>query len=344
MNKSIDIHKYCGAIHIHTVNSDGTGSVSDIAKAANRCGLSWIIITDHNNLDIEEGYIDGVLVIKGEEISSEYGNHYLAFGIDNFIEPSDNCEKNIIKVRENGGFGFAAHPDESVNRKNKYKPLRWTDKNNIPDGVEIWNWFSQWADNYNSNNIFSVIYSYIFKNNLVKRPASDTIKWWDCLNNSSDKIIPAIGGTDAHAMRVRYIIPVTIFPYKFMLNTIVNEIYLDCPLSSDFNIAKEQILSALKSGNNVIANKSVCKKIPEIYVLNSDSFAGCGGSISKDENTFLYVENSVISNIKILKDGIEIHNCKAKSCKLKISQTGKYRVQVEMNKRGFAYSNPIIVK
>lgn len=345
MNKTICTNKYCGAIHIHTVASDGTGNVRDIVNAAKRNGLSWIIITDHNCFDAEEGYIDGVLVIKGEEISLDCGNHYIALGINKYIEPSDNCLENINSVRENGGFGFAAHPNESEMRKNEHRPLRWSDKNNIPDGVEIWNWFSQWADNYNSENIFGIIYSYIFKNNLVKRPDCETLGWWDSMNNSSGSIVPAIGGIDAHAMKIRkYIIPVTIFPYNFMLNTIVNEVYLRNPLSKDFDIAKAQILNALKNGNNVIANKSVCKNIPEIYISNSNTFAICGESLYKDENTFLNIESPSSSNIKIFKDGVEIAEIKAKSCKFKLSQTGRYRVQVEINRRGFAYSNPIIVK
>lgn len=326
-------YKYQGAIHIHTINSDGSGDVETIAKSAKIAGLSWIIITDHNNTDVSEGIINGVYVIKGEEISPNDKNHYLALDINKLIIPSDNCQENVDAVRMNGGFGFAVHPDESESRKNTARPIRWTDKNIIPDGIEIWNWFSQFADNYNDKNIFSVIYAYLFKNNLVKKPNKETIQWWDSLNNQTENIVPAIGGIDAHALKYsKYIIPVTIFPYKDMFRTIVNEIQLDEILNENFEIAKKQILNALKSGKNIIANKSVYKIIPNIYV----SVEG--------NSKYLNVECGKISNIKIYRNGIEIQNTLSKSFKLELIQAGKYRAEIEINGKGFAYSNPILIK
>ena len=326
-------YKYQGALHIHTVYSDGSGDVESIAKAAKNAGLSWIIITDHNNMDVSEGIIDGIYVLKGEEISPQESNHYLAFGIDKLIPPSENCQENIDAVRLNNGFGFAAHPDESDCRKNEYKPIRWIDKNIIPDGVEIWNWFSQFADYYNGKNIFNVIYSYLFKNNLVIKPHCETLSWWDNLNNQTENIVPAIGGIDAHALKYsKYIVPVTIFPYKDMLKTIVNEICLDKPLSNDFETAKNQIFNALKSGDNIIFNKSVYNIVPNIYT-------SLEGGIK-----YLNVECGKISYIKIFLNGREINSNKTKKYKFVIPEIGKYRVEVEINRKGFAYSNPITIK
>ena len=110
--------KYRGAIHIHTLKSDGCGDIESITKAAKKAGLSWIIITDHNYYDNEEGIYNGVYVIKGEEISPKKENHYLALGINNQIELNDNPQTYIDEVRKQNGFGFAAHPDECVERKN----------------------------------------------------------------------------------------------------------------------------------------------------------------------------------------------------------------------------------
>ena len=213
---TLQLNKYnsVGAIHIHSVYSDGTGNVDLISKAAKKAGLDWIIVTDHNSFDIEEGIYNGVYVIKGEEISPKNENHYLALGINEYIQPNANAKHNIEAVKLNGGFGFAAHPEESDCRQNSHQPIKWTNKNIIPDGVEIWNWFSEWADNLNDGNVFSLIYSYLFKNKLVKSANSNVLFWWDNLNNASEKIVPAIGGIDAHALKIKdYIIPVTIFPY-----------------------------------------------------------------------------------------------------------------------------------
>lgn len=343
-NKDSRVH-LTGAIHIHSCYSDGTGDINKITKAAQKTGLSWIIISDHNNFDIKEGIINGITVIKGEEISPDNGNHCLALGINKFIPLTYDSQININSVRSNGGFAISAHPDESETRKNSNKPLRWLDKNIIPDGVEIWNWFSQWADNYDSSNIFKIAYAYLFRNRLVTKPNKETIQWWDKLNENSEKIIPAICGVDAHALKIKdYIIPVTIFPYEQMFKTILNEIIINEPLSETFEIRKNQILQAIKSGKNTIINKIVSKNIPEIYISNEKEIAYSGDFICLDKNTYLNYNSNKKSDIFVFKDGKEYFTDKTDNLKIKITETGKYRVEVEQNGRGFVYTNPIIVK
>lgn len=334
--------RYLGAIHIHTKHSDGTGDIEYIAKSAKKAGLSWLIITDHNNFDVSEGIINGVYVIKGEEISPENNsNHYLVFGTKELISPSVNAQDNVNNVRNAGGFGFAAHPDESENRNNSFKPIKWLDKNVIPDGIEIWNRFSQWGDFYNDKNIFTKLYSVIFRNRLGIKPYRKTLEWWDELNNKSE-IVPAIGGVDAHALKIKgYIIPLTIFSYDYMFKTIANAVEIDA-LSKDFSTAKNQILNALKNGNNIIVNRQINKKIPEFYIKNiCDRISG--GETSSGNNNYLVVKSPVKCDIKVLKNGTEYSFCKDKYLKIPVSE-GKYRVELTKNGRGYAYSNPIIVK
>ena len=47
--------------------------------------------------------------------------------------------------------------------------------------------------------------------------------------------------------------------------------------------------------------------------------------------------------IKVILNGRELYECFAKKCNLLLTQIGKYRVEILMNNRGFAYSNPIVV-
>ncbi len=332
-DKKFNSYQYLGAIHIHSTFSDGTGDIEKISNAAKKAGLDWVIVTDHNSMEIEEGFYNGVCVIKGEEISPEGANHYLAFGINRLINPSEPA-KFVDEVRMQGGFGFAAHPDEGVNeRKNSYPPIKWTDKKIIPDGLEIWNWFSQWGDNFNDKNILTLAYSYLFKNRLVTEPNRETIAWWDSLNNNSDKIVPAIGGIDAHAMKINgYLIPVTIFPYEKMFKTITNVLTFNEPLSEDFETRKSQILTAIKEGNNLIVNRNVNKFIPEINLA---------GKV-KTGNSLEIVMNKK-SLVKIFHNGMEIYSKLANKCSLLLKEVGKYRVEIKIGNRGFAYTNPILV-
>ena len=350
-NNDLKLNKFnsLGAIHIHSKFSDGTGDVIDIAKAAKLAGLDWIIITDHNNFDVKEGFYDGVLVIKGEEISPNDDNHYLALGIEKYIEPSFNAQENVEAVRLAGGFGFAAHPDEGVNskwqsRKNQWRAITWLDKNVHPDGIEIWNWFSQWGDNLNDKNIFTLAYAYLFKNKLITKPSLKTIKWWDDLNNNSEKIIPAIGGVDAHAIKPsQYLIPITVFPYKTMFETITNVITLKEPLTNDFETQKSQVLQAIKNGNLMVLNRQVSKDIPIINIKNATNIATLGEAIKLEKNTILKVQLQNKSVIKIFHNGIKIKKEISKNVEFPLKETGKYRVEIEQKNKGFAYSNPIIV-
>lgn len=344
LNTQLNKYNSIGAIHIHSVYSDGTGDIESISKAAKNAGLDWIIVTDHNSFEIEEGIYNGVYVIRGEEISPKDENHYLALGINKYIQPNVNAKHNIEAVKLNGGFGFAAHADESDYRRNSHQPIKWTNKNITPDGVEIWNWFSEWADNLNDRNIFSLAYAYLFKHNLVKEANATTIKWWDKLNNTSDKIIPAIGGIDAHALKIKgYVIPVTIFPYQDMFKTIVNVISSNKPFAKDFETRKTQILEAIKTGRNLIINRVVSKEIPIFKISNKNQTVTNGESISLDNETLLNVQTKKKGSIKIFHNGKEIKSVISNSIKMLLNEVGKYRVEIKFGKRGFAYSNPILV-
>lgn len=344
LNTQLNKYNSIGAIHIHSVYSDGTGDIESISKAAKNAGLDWIIVTDHNSFEIEEGIYNGVYVIKGEEISPKDENHYLALGINKYIQPNVNAKHNIEAVKLNGGFGFAAHADESDYRRNSHQPIKWTNKNITPDGVEIWNWFSEWADNLNDRNIFSLAYAYLFKHNLIKEANATTIKWWDKLNNTSDKIIPAIGGIDAHALKIKgYVIPVTIFPYQDMFKTIVNVISSNKPFAKDFETRKTQILEAIKTGRNLIINRVVSKGIPIFKISNKNQTVTNGESISLDNETLLNVQTKKKGSIKIFHNGKEIKSVISNSIKMLLNEVGKYRVEIKFGKRGFAYSNPILV-
>src|SRR3954467_7343164 len=55
-----------GGYHVHTRRSDGSGTPVEIARAASRAGLKFVILTDHGDGTRPADpptYIDGVLII-----------------------------------------------------------------------------------------------------------------------------------------------------------------------------------------------------------------------------------------------------------------------------------------
>ena len=62
-----------GVVHVHTTRSDGSGTVDDVAAAAARAGLQFVVVTDHGDgtrPPLAPAYRSGVLVIDGVEIST----------------------------------------------------------------------------------------------------------------------------------------------------------------------------------------------------------------------------------------------------------------------------------
>ncbi len=319
-----------GAFHLHSSYSDGTGTIKEIAGDSKKAGLDWIVITDHNSLsglkNGEEGWYGSLAVIIGNEISPDTCNHYLAVGINEEIPPESAPEDVIKNVKSGGGIGFVAHPDESTTRRNKFPALRWTDWSIRGfDGIEIWNYMSDWTDNYNER---LGLYCALARHSILKGPTKNTLKWWDDLNNETDKIVPAIGGLDTHAFSFGVL---RIFPYLDSFKTITNYLYLDSQLSSDFSQAKKQILNALKSGNNIIVNRTWSK--------NSDSAPDF-----RLENKKLLVNLPQKAALRILRNGEVIVEKKAKNLELDNLLPGKYRFEAYYRNKPWIFSNPLSLR
>ena len=128
-----------------------------------------------------------------------------------------------------------------------------------------------------------------------------------------------------------------------MFKTINNVISLREPLSEDFKTAKEQILNAIRNGNNTVINRNVLNIIPNIEITNSLKTAHSGEVLNLDKKTYLNVEVNKKALIKVILNGRELYECFAKKCNLLLTEIGKYRVEILINNKGFAYSNPIVV-
>ncbi|MFQ5793096.1 MAG: PHP domain-containing protein, partial [Acidobacteriota bacterium] len=105
---------------MHTTTSDGHGTHDEVAEAAIRAGLDFIVITDHNTLPLEfEGYyyrgFDRILRLIGEEVHdlarSPERSHLLIYGTEIDLSPhADRPQSLIREVQKRGGLSFLAHP------------------------------------------------------------------------------------------------------------------------------------------------------------------------------------------------------------------------------------------
>ena len=103
-------------LHIHTMASDGTASVSQVLARAEEVGLDLIAITDHDRIDAAQAAQQmaqrnglRVQVIVGEEISTLQG-HLLGLFLQERIRPLRSLRRSIAEIHEQGGIAIVAHP------------------------------------------------------------------------------------------------------------------------------------------------------------------------------------------------------------------------------------------
>lgn len=193
-----------GILHVHTNRSDGRGSPDDVAAAAARAGLKFIIFTDHGDATRTPDpptYRSGVLCLDAVEISTS-GGHYLALDMPASPYPLGGEARGVVEdVKRLGGFGVVAHP-------NSPKPeLSWDEWDAPFDGIEWLNpdtswrlkvretgWRSRW-------HIIAALAGYPFRPpETIARLLADTglePSRWESFAHTRRVVL--LAGADAHA-------------------------------------------------------------------------------------------------------------------------------------------------
>ncbi|MEM0141107.1 MAG: PHP-associated domain-containing protein [Thermoplasmatales archaeon] len=119
-----------GDLHIHSKYSVDSRLEPDmIAKVAISKRLGFIAITDHNAFQSHK--IDGIIFIKGEEISTAEG-HVLGLFLQDYVKKEMSQEETVDAIHDRNGIAVSAHPFRSVNGvRNNFK--------NIYDAIEAKN-------------------------------------------------------------------------------------------------------------------------------------------------------------------------------------------------------------
>ncbi len=201
-------YDYAGAMHIHSTYSDGAGTVEEIAAAANRAGLDFLVLCDHSSLsartDGKDGWRGRTLVSIGTEITTDAG-HLLALDVpESFLPAPHDAELAQAAIQKSGGLGFVALP---CDLKDHWKDFRRMQngiglevfnlsaiartKINLPVLAEVWR-------RYNSRTPQRAFHL------VAARPAPE-LKLWDTLTAPPQPGLPArrvvgIASLDAHAV------------------------------------------------------------------------------------------------------------------------------------------------
>jgi hypothetical protein len=343
--------EYKGVIHIHSTYSDGSGSVTDIVKAASEVDVDFILLTDHNTLQAQtdgcEGWHDELMLIVGYELNDKDDkNHYLVFGLNELPENYDNAKTYVDFVEKKNGIGFIAHPLEKRKNLKQHPAYPWTDWDiNNYTGIEIWNHMSEWVEGLTENNKVNRL---IHPLKSINAPSRDTLKLWDRVNRV--RPVPAIGSVDAHAYKqdLGGFFNLEIFAYKILFKSIRTHVLLDDDLGvkkrHKFEKQKKEILNALKNGHSFVANyyHGDAKGFRFSAQVKKKKFI-MGDTICKEKNDVvnLSVQVPLGGEIRLLKNGEIIQEENGMELLYNTRDFGNYRVEVYKGKKGWIYSNNI---
>jgi hypothetical protein len=198
LNGATAVPSVRGAFHVHTNRSDGTGTPDEIAAAAARAGLDFVVLSDHDTgaaAPTAPYYSSGVLLIEAVEISTEGSGHVVALGMPRAPYPLAGEARDVVEdIRRLGGMAIAAHPGSP-------KPeLRWVEWTAPIDGIEWLNADSEWRDE-GRGALVRTLFTYPFRPAgvlaaLLDRP-EDVLRRWDVLTGR--RPVVALAAADAHA-------------------------------------------------------------------------------------------------------------------------------------------------
>ncbi len=151
--------------HSHSIHSDGTLSLEELASLGVKQGLELMAITDHNTVS-HHSHLPavaskfGINLLAGQEVTTASG-HANAFGKIDWVDYREATDKWLSDCHERGGLLSINHPVDN--------PCHW--EGDIPTGLEFVElWHSSWD-----------------------RKDLEPLQWWE----SAGRPIP-IGGSDFH--------------------------------------------------------------------------------------------------------------------------------------------------
>jgi len=351
----MSVYEYVGNPHVHTSYSDGTALHADVAQAASRAGLDFVIVTDHNVwVDGVEGYHDEVLLLVGEELHDvrrrPQANHLLAFNAEAELAPLASDPQHLIDaVEERGGLSYLAHPFErSSSIESGLGAIPWEDwQVDGYTGLEIWNYMSEFKGLLR-NRLWAIFYA-LAPTIGIRGPYRATLDKWDELL-AAGKRVAAIGGADAHAGSYA-IGPFSqvVFPYEFLFRCVNTHVLTDLPLNGELAHDKALIYDALRAGRTWVGYDLPASTSGFRFQARSvDSQALMGDKLVRRGATVFEVETPQPADTRLIRNGETVARTRRRTLKHTTARPGVYRVEVyrryRLEQRGWIFSSPIYVK
>jgi hypothetical protein len=347
-------HDLTCVVHVHSTHSDGTGTVPEIAAAAARNAVDVVLLTDHDTLAArrlgEEGWHGQVLVLVGEEVSPKGRDHYLAFGVEREVRRGQPSAAICAAVKDQGGFGFAAHPWSAGSQVFK-RPgaMPWTDIDcDGLEGIEVWSFVTDTLESLGS---WREILRFVARpGQVVDHAPALNIAEWDRLG--ARRRVVGIAGLDAHQIGIRMLgrVPVKAMSYARSFAHLHTHVLCDEPPTRELDHDRAQVYSALRTGRCYMAVDSIASA--RGFEFSGETADGGAwlpmGSELPAEPMTLRARTPRTAALRLLRDGAEIASLHGSSLDHRVEQPGVYRVEALLEAHGrertWILSNPIYLR
>jgi hypothetical protein len=340
-------------VHVHSLHSDGTGTIGEIASAARAVGADVVVVTDHDRMGGtgDAGWHDGVLVAVGVEVSPIHGSHVLALGVREPIHHIGQTLTQVVEaVHAAGAVAFAAHPFSRggwvLGRAGR--PAPFGDLRLGVDGIEVWSLVTDTLE-YLRSPLRLARFGRDPDAVLVDPPAAN-LAAWDALG--ATRRMPAIAGLDAHQYgmrrggRVR--IRAMAYQRSFALLRTHALVELDADAGHDPEVLGAAVFAAFAAGRSFLARDSLAD-------ATGFRFGSADGALTMgDEVAFaapvpLLASGPRPAELRLWRDGELVARADdARELRAVADRPGVYRVSAHLMHRGrsrtWVLGNPLYLR
>jgi len=278
-------HFLPGAIHVHTKASDGGHDVEDIASAAKRAGLEFVVITDVNNSEAraKEGTYDKVDLFVEMEVATSVGHLLTFYSHTDAVKENDSRISQLAwqhfqgKTEVPGMFNIVAHPS--------HPKTPWNALDRQPEGIEVINFDSQWRKQWEDSSLsFGLtLLTYPFSNFLTglrfAQMSRKDLVAWDAMNAISPGRFGILAEHSHANLRLPGQLAVRWPEHEQVFKTGTTVLFYEPPLARDFESRKKQIYELIRQGKSAMVFNF-------IYPFRgNDWYLDCGGEQFRSGDT-----------------------------------------------------------
>lgn len=325
-----------GAFHVHTdLSGDATSSLEEIAAAAARAGLDFLVVADHtralgSRARHEPGWYGDVLVLVGEEISTTAGHLVVLDIAPHAYTLGPTPRLAFTDIAELGGTPIIAHPAGGE--------ASWRGGWGPAAGAEVVSFYSALVGASGAE-LLRALLAYpvnpLAAGARVLRAPSPAIDTWDRAISLSDNAvvrrIAAVGAVDAHGPRW-----LGMPSYEAAFGSLHTVVWLEEPPRPDPDSARVQmrrLVDALVGGRSAVVQSAV-GEAPGFFFLaerSNGALAHPGGTGRWREETWTLRAGLGAAGpyrIALLRDGRPVSRAQGGAVVFEADAPGTYRAEV----------------